>query len=43
MGRGSTVRAPAVVEFGEATCLIRPGWGGVIDSVGTLVLSREQA
>jgi N-methylhydantoinase B len=31
MGRGSTVRAPAVVEFGEATCLIRPGWGGVID------------
>ena len=43
MGRGSTVRAPAVVEFGEATCLIRPGWGGVIDPVGTLVLSREQA
>ena len=43
MGRGSTVRAPAVVEFGEATCLIRPGWGGVIDSVGTLVLSRDQA
>ena len=43
MGRGSTVRAPAVVEFGEATCLIRPGWGGVIDSVGTLVLGREQA
>jgi N-methylhydantoinase A len=43
MGAGSTVQGPAVVEFAEATCLVRPGWSGVIDHVGTLVLTREPA
>ena len=43
MGRGSAVRAPAVVEFAEATCLVRPGWGGVVDPAGTLVLRRERS
>jgi len=43
MGRGSTVRGPAVVEFAEATCLVRPGWTGTVDPAGTLVLTRDEA
>jgi N-methylhydantoinase A len=43
MGRGSAARAPAVVEFAEATCLVRPGWTGTVDSAGTLVLTRERS
>jgi len=43
MGRGSRVPGPAVVEFPEATCLVRPGWSGVVDDFGTLVLTRESA
>lgn len=41
MGVGSEVVGPAVVEFPEATCVVRPGWLGVVDSVGTLVLERQ--
>ncbi|QIN79908.1 hydantoinase/oxoprolinase family protein [Rubrobacter marinus] len=40
MGRGSEVSGPAIVEFGEATCVVRPGWRGTVDGVGTLVLER---
>jgi N-methylhydantoinase A/oxoprolinase/acetone carboxylase beta subunit len=29
------------VEFKESTCVVRPGWQGEIDGVGTLVLERE--
>jgi N-methylhydantoinase A len=36
---GSRVSGPAIVEFPEATCVVRPGWDGVIDEAGTLVLS----
>jgi N-methylhydantoinase A len=43
MGSGSRVRGPAVVQFAEATCLVRPGWIGVVDEVGTLVLERLEA
>jgi N-methylhydantoinase A len=43
MGRGSVARPPAVVEFPEATCLVRPGWTGTIDAAGTLILTRESA
>ena len=43
MGRGSVARAPAAVEFAEATCLVRPGWTGTVDSAGTLVLTREHS
>nr|MBA3729162.1 hydantoinase/oxoprolinase family protein [Actinomycetota bacterium] len=43
MGRGSEVEGPAVVEFAEATCVVRPGWRGRIDEVGTLILERENA
>jgi N-methylhydantoinase A len=41
MGKGSPVEGPAIVEFAEATCAVRPGWSGEIDDVGTLVLERD--
>jgi N-methylhydantoinase A len=41
MGVGSEVVGPAIVEFAEATCLVRPGWCGLVDEVGTLVLGRS--
>lgn len=40
MTTGGLVQGPAVVELPEATCLVRPGWRGAVDSVGTLVLER---
>ena len=41
MGRGSRVEGPAIVEFAEATCAVRPGWSGSVDDVGTLVLEHD--
>jgi N-methylhydantoinase A len=41
MGEGSEVSGPAIVEFRESTCVVRPGWSGAVDEVGTLVLERE--
>jgi N-methylhydantoinase A len=41
MGAGSEVEGPAIVEFRESTCVVRPGWRGVVDSVGTLVLEKD--
>jgi N-methylhydantoinase A len=38
---GAAVAGPAIVEFPEATCLVRPGWSGGIDEAGTLVLERR--
>jgi N-methylhydantoinase A len=38
IGEGSEVGGPAIVEFKESTCVVRPGWSGVVDGVGTLVL-----
>nr|MBA2524601.1 hydantoinase/oxoprolinase family protein [Pyrinomonadaceae bacterium] len=40
LGAGSAVTGPAIVEFPEATCLVRPEWAGEVDDVGTLVLER---
>jgi N-methylhydantoinase A len=40
MGEGSEVEGPAVVEFRESTCVVRPGWSGRVDGVGTLVLEK---
>jgi N-methylhydantoinase A len=40
MGAGDPVEGPALVEFPEATCVVRPGWSGAIDDAGTLVLRR---
>ena len=42
MGEGSTVEGPAIVEFAESTCVVPPGWGGGVDRVGTLVLSKSE-
>ncbi|CAN5907518.1 hydantoinase/oxoprolinase family protein [soil metagenome] len=42
MGAGSEVVGPAVVEFAEATCVVRPGWSGKVDDVGTLILERGE-
>ena len=42
MGRGSDVEGPAIVELDEATCVVRPGWGGEVDAVGNLVLERAR-
>jgi N-methylhydantoinase A len=41
MGAGTSVEGPALVEFPEATCVVRPGWVGVVDGGGTLVLERR--
>ena len=40
MAPGTAVDGPCIIEFAEATAVIRPGWSGVIDDVGTLVVSR---
>ena len=40
MGEGTRVEGPAIVEFPEATCVVRPGWSGAVDGAGTLVLER---
>ena len=41
MGQGSEVEGPAIVEFKESTCVVRPGWRGAVDDVGTLVLEKR--
>ena len=41
MGEGSEVSGPAIVEFKESTCVVRPGWSGAVDGVGTLVLEKQ--
>ncbi len=41
LGLGSTLAGPAIVEFDEATCLVRPGWTGTVDDAGSLLLSRS--
>jgi len=42
MGEGFEVKGPAIVEFAEATCVVRPGWSGAVDGTGTLVLERSE-
>ncbi|CAN5675717.1 hydantoinase/oxoprolinase family protein [soil metagenome] len=41
MSAGTKVDGPCIVEFAEATAVIRPGWSGAVDSVGTLVVVRR--
>ena len=43
MGEGFEVEGPAIVEFAEATCVVRPGWSGSVDATGTLVLERDES
>jgi N-methylhydantoinase A len=40
MGPGSRVSGPTIVDFPEATCVVRPGWRGAVDEAGNLVLGR---
>jgi N-methylhydantoinase A len=40
LGTGSEVEGPAIVEFPETTCIVRPGWRGGVEEHGTLVLER---
>jgi N-methylhydantoinase A len=40
MGKSSEVNGPAIIEFKESTCVVRPSWHGAIDRVGTLVLEK---
>jgi N-methylhydantoinase A len=42
MGEGFEVQGPAIVEFAEATCVVRPEWSGAVDAAGTLVLERGE-
>jgi N-methylhydantoinase A len=37
---GGTLDGPAVIEFPEATCVVRPGWTSTLDRAGALVLER---
>jgi N-methylhydantoinase A len=37
---GVSLEGPAVVEFLESTCLVRPGWRAAFDDAGALVLER---
>jgi N-methylhydantoinase A len=39
-GAGARVDGPAIVEFPDATCVVRPGWRGRVDEAGGLVLER---
>ena len=38
---GAQVTGPAVVELAEATCVVPPGWAGVVDGAGALLLERS--
>ena len=37
---GETLAGPAVIEFPEATCVVRPGWTSTLDQAGALVMER---
>ncbi|MGH2701780.1 MAG: hydantoinase/oxoprolinase family protein [Actinomycetota bacterium] len=40
LGVDSSVEGPCIIEFAEATAVLRPGWAGEIDRAGTLVVRR---
>ena len=37
---GDSFGGPAIVEFAESTCIVRPGWSATVDEAGALVLER---
>jgi len=37
---GEPLTGPGLIELGESTCLVRPGWSAALDHAGTLVLTR---
>jgi N-methylhydantoinase A len=40
LGAGDRFAGPAIVEFAESTCVVRPGWSATVDDAGALVLER---
>jgi N-methylhydantoinase A len=38
---GDSFVGPAIVEFPESTCVVRPGWRASLDDAGALVLERS--
>lgn len=41
LGAGAGIEGPAVVEFAECTCIVRPSWEGEIDGHGNLILEQR--
>jgi N-methylhydantoinase A len=41
LGEGDRIEGPAVVEFAEATLLLRPGWRALVDQAGTMALEQQ--
>jgi len=37
---GTSIEGPCIIEFAEATAVVRPGWSGAVDDAGTLVVNR---
>jgi len=40
LASGDSFAGPAIVEFAESTCVVRPGWSATLDGAGALVLER---
>jgi N-methylhydantoinase A len=40
MAPGSALTGPVVVEYPESTVVVRPGWRGTVDQIGSLELGR---
>jgi N-methylhydantoinase A len=40
---GDELAGPAICELPEATLVVPPGWSGVVDAAGTIVLERAEA
>jgi N-methylhydantoinase A len=38
---GEAFDGPSIIEFPEATCVVRPGWRASLDAAGALVLERS--
>ena len=38
---GEAIDGPAICELPEATLAVAPGWRGIVDDAGTIVLERE--
>jgi len=41
LSSGDSFAGPAIVEFPESTCVVRPGWRASLDDAGALVLERS--
>ncbi len=40
LAAGDGFAGPAIVEFAESTCVVRPGWSAAVDDAGALLLER---